>query len=621
MPKKFSDPAPVQDMAPSSMSGSANGSAHNDHRPPPVHTGHVDVELGQGGANPAPQDEAKQGSLVSVELAPVRPSGENAQEKEAVPASPADRPQKKEKPKEGGAAKKQGAHLEWLDLVRFFAVVTVVCGHLGDIIDRSNRALDSPPMIMDMEKNRIGRARSFGAQYALPLLFYASGLSQSFVVPKVTTCNFLARRSWRLLLPFAGAWLLFVWPVIWISRDFYQEGVPVRGEEYNFITGLEKWPSVIDRGGLMYLWFLVVLFILGLINHPFFRFINQTRKHGRGADGQSTLWRIVGGLFACSVYVALVIVQYKVLNGRDEVDLVSVMAMAVLPYFFATGFIWWQCWYMNRPVQSWFPLTVLMLNFGVSVGLAGPGFKTGLALTHQFLQYNFFYMQGFIDGEFADEYKSFFSGFLGQSLLVYVGAAWGPVVCVSFADDCLKQRRYYLTFPGGHSFEQVMYDMVIAWFWVYALCAAATYAYTWPTWLTPRIMDLINKTGFILYLSHWLFIQSWIIIFVWPTKAIWTLAGICFLTLPLTVLCALILVLIFERVPGLGHVFGLYGTHRRFNKKQGEGEKEGKETGGKGGERPQFTLQVSGDWGEGPQTPGGGLVATAPSPLRRCQSI
>uniref|UniRef100_A0A0G4HBK8 Acyltransferase 3 domain-containing protein n=1 Tax=Chromera velia CCMP2878 TaxID=1169474 RepID=A0A0G4HBK8_9ALVE len=532
----------------------------------------------------------------------------------------------KESTKEQGGAQKSQVYLQWFDLVRFFAVVMVVCGHLADVIDRSDEALDSPSFIESSERRRIGRARSFGAQFALPLLFYASGLSQSFVVPKVSTCTFLARRSWRLLVPLVAAWLLFVWPQIWIARYFTQEGMPVRGDQWNFITGLARFPQVVVKGGLMHLWFLLVLFGLGLLNQPFFRFVCQTRRGAFEKERpRATVGRLVGGLVLPAIFTVGVVLMYKFRNGRSEAELLGIMALLIVPYLVACGVVAVQCWWRKENLPLWFPLLILALNFGISVVLGGAGFLGSLTELHMYMQFNFFYMQGFMDGEFALEYKRFFQSLVGQLILFAVGASWGPVACMSFADDSLEVKRYYLTFPGGHSFEQAMYDMVIAWFWVYLLCAAAQWAYGFEgKFLTPRLMDLINKTGFLLYLTHWLVLQAAVILFVWPTQSVWPLSALCLVALPLALLCALGLVFVCERTPGLGHLFGLYGTHMRFTsgKKvgaekeatEGKEEEEGKR-GPRPALRPQFTLQLSGDWGSGVQTPRGATKIHHPIPL------
>uniref|UniRef100_A0A0G4H1C5 Uncharacterized protein n=1 Tax=Chromera velia CCMP2878 TaxID=1169474 RepID=A0A0G4H1C5_9ALVE len=160
--------------------------------------------------------------------------------------------------------------------------------------------------------------------------------------------------------------------------------------------------------------------------------------------------------------------------------------------------------------------------------------------------------------------------------------------------------------------------MLIAWVWVYLLCAVAQWTYSASQFLTPRVMDLINKTGFLLYLSHWLVLQFFVLFCVWPSKTTWPLSGLIVLALSLSVLCAFGLVLVCERVPGLGHLFGLYGTHRRFSTNENETavaesaeeEEESKDVAAVGRRkrrgtpflRPQFTLQLSGDWGCGEQT-------------------
>eukprot|EP00820_Chromera_velia_P011768 Cvel_22809.t2-p1 / transcript=Cvel_22809.t2 / gene=Cvel_22809 / organism=Chromera_velia_CCMP2878 / gene_product=hypothetical protein / transcript_product=hypothetical protein / location=Cvel_scaffold2283:17539-18579(+) / protein_length=347 / sequence_SO=supercontig / SO=protein_coding / is_pseudo=false len=329
----------------------------------------------------------------------------------------------------------------------------------------------------------------------------------------------------------------------------------------------------------MYLWFLLVLFGLGILNHPFFRFVSQTRNGAFESERpRATVGRLVGGMVLPALFTAGVMLMYRYRNGREEAELIGVMALLLVPYWVVCGVVAVQCWWRRQKLPVWFALFVLFLNFGVSVPLGGAGFLGSLTELHMYMQFNFFYMQGFIDGEFSKENKTFLKSLSGKIMLVIVGAAWGPVACVSFADDSLDNRRYYLTFPGGHSFEQAMYDMVIAWFWVYLLCAAAQWVYSFQEkFLRPRLMDLINKTGFLLYLSHWLVLQVAVILFIWPTQSVWPLSAICLVTLPLALICAFGIVLICERVGGLGHLFGLYGTHKRFMKKKKEvvGTEEG----------------------------------------------
>uniref|UniRef100_A0A0G4H1B5 Uncharacterized protein n=1 Tax=Chromera velia CCMP2878 TaxID=1169474 RepID=A0A0G4H1B5_9ALVE len=256
-------------------------------------------------------------------------------------------------------------------------------------------------MIVESEKNRLRRARSFGAQFALAILFYASGLSESFVVPRVTSLSFVAQRSWRLLVPLVAGWLLFVWPVIWICREFYNEGRPLGGGEWNFVTGLSQFFQVIGQSGTLHLCFLAVLFVFGLMNHAFFRFVSR-RQVGDSAPRSekrcATVGRGVTGLTLVSLFSVGVVAGC----GYEPA-----MLLLALPHFCTVGCVWVQCWIRERPVPNWFSPAVLVLNVGVSIGLANVGFP-GVQWLHMVANFNLFYMQGFIDGEFRSENESLF---------------------------------------------------------------------------------------------------------------------------------------------------------------------------------------------------------------------
>mmetsp|Transcript_17825 Transcript_17825/g.36223 ORF Transcript_17825/g.36223 Transcript_17825/m.36223 type:complete len:340 (+) Transcript_17825:266-1285(+) len=264
-------------------------------------------------------------------------------------------------PQSGGSPIVRRPHLFWIDVVRFFAVVSVMCGHWSDTVQRINGSDRFEDLMEKDAEMRLRRARSVGSQWTLPLLFYVSGLVHGFSVKKTTFPQYLLTRSWRLLLPLIVGWVLYVYPLLWLFRDFYYEAEVLK-EASNFFTGLSQIPKLILRPGPMYLWFLIAIWVMGFINHLYFRCVALVTADLDRGDGNKSLWRFGVGMSLVLVFLSSAVIQYKVIDpGRQdkEVGLVLSLYLFAVPYVSAFGVALWYCQKKGQPVPGWLgPLIV-----------------------------------------------------------------------------------------------------------------------------------------------------------------------------------------------------------------------------------------------------------------------
>lgn len=112
----------------------------------------------------------------------------------------------------------------------------------------------------------------------MPLFFYISGMSLTFVNPSKTTyLSFMKNKAKRLIIPFILACITLLIPRLYLSQE-YEPWTRVNGEiENNFFIYLIKTiPTIHSK--LSWLWFLPVLFIIMILNYPMIIY-SYRRKH------------------------------------------------------------------------------------------------------------------------------------------------------------------------------------------------------------------------------------------------------------------------------------------------------------------------------------------------------
>ena len=150
----------------------------------------------------------------------------------------------------------------YADWIRVIAVHSVIYVHAllnaGDTTEMYER---------DASEKKEGICKCM-AQVGMPLFFYIAGMSSTFFnTEKNGYLNFVKTKTQRLLLPLIGAILLLLIPRLYLSQE-YEAWTRVDDKiENNLFEYMWKViPSVPAK--LSWLWFLIVLFVIMILNYP-----------------------------------------------------------------------------------------------------------------------------------------------------------------------------------------------------------------------------------------------------------------------------------------------------------------------------------------------------------------
>lgn len=167
----------------------------------------------------------------------------------------------------------------------------------------------------------------------MPLFFYIAGMSSTFYdSEKNGYLKFVKNKSVRLLLPLFGAILVLLIPRLYLSQE-YEAWTRVDDKiENNFF--LYTWsvlPSIPAK--LSWLWFLIVLFVIMLLNYPLMAWSKRRtaqKQYDRSSDGKLILMLSV----TLSVWIILLCLAVS----RDDVFGYLIPATGVLASFYAVMF-------------------------------------------------------------------------------------------------------------------------------------------------------------------------------------------------------------------------------------------------------------------------------------------
>ena len=158
--------------------------------------------------------------------------------------------------------KKKMERMYYADWIRVIAVHFVIFVHslmnAADTTELSNH---------DAHEKKEGIFKCM-VQIGMPMFFYISGMSATFFnAEKHGFCFFVKGKVQRLLVPLLMSILVFLIPRLYLSQDYEAwTRVDDKIESNFFVYAFKVFPSIHTK--LSWLWFLVVLFIVMLLNYP-----------------------------------------------------------------------------------------------------------------------------------------------------------------------------------------------------------------------------------------------------------------------------------------------------------------------------------------------------------------
>ena len=158
-------------------------------------------------------------------------------------------------------------YADWIRVISVHSVILVHC---------IMNAADSTELDRDQVEKKEGIFKTM-AQIGMPMFFYISGMSSTFFnAEKHGYLSFVKGKANRLLVPLFLAILTLLVPRLYLSQDI--EGwtrVDDKVENNFFVYLFKVLPTLPQK--LSWLWFLVVLFIVMLLNYPLMAW-SQRRK-------------------------------------------------------------------------------------------------------------------------------------------------------------------------------------------------------------------------------------------------------------------------------------------------------------------------------------------------------
>ena len=165
------------------------------------------------------------------------------------------------------------------------------------------------------------------------MFFYISGMSATFFnAEKHGFCVFIKGKVKRLLAPLFLSILFFLIPRLYLSQD-YEAWTRVNNEiESNFfVYAIKVLPSIHTK--LSWLWFLVVLFIVMLLNYPLIAWTQ------RRANKKQLEFKVDGKIVGMQIITLLVWILpcALIVDAKDAANYL-IPSISVLGLFYAAIF-------------------------------------------------------------------------------------------------------------------------------------------------------------------------------------------------------------------------------------------------------------------------------------------
>eukprot|EP00919_Chromeraceae_sp_WS-2016_P075645 GHVR01178911.1.p1 GENE.GHVR01178911.1~~GHVR01178911.1.p1 ORF type:complete len:543 (+),score=93.93 GHVR01178911.1:144-1772(+) len=458
-----------------------------------------------------------------------------------------------------------------IDILRAFAIVTVFAGHFTDTSNKWQEA--NPPfeysIIVDkVTLDRLGKARTFGAMFCLQLLFYVSGMTCGLGKKRnLNIFTLILKRSFRLLAPLVVSWFLFLYPLMYMMKGM-SPCAPMLHR--NIVTGILDFWHIISCTGVEYLWFFIALWIMSIINLPFFSALKNIYEYPSEIIQNKVYMSLIKGLICVCLFILLPIPEY-IYSSKSENNIniynMWFIPLYLIPYIISGVFVGYYSIRYSKKPPGWLSIFINTITIITTIFLAPYAHKMGMSMGMSWLFFNMFYFIGFITMLMLPQTQIWDKN---SKFIFYIRLVIGCTIIPIIAVAPFPYKAYYLKFPGGPTASQAVLDIISSWIWVYIIHTIVNTIYIYNTniKMSGRICKLIESWGLILYVCHWPSMLLFLKYILLPIMIKYTGQLPIIIIFPLTelwvALTSISIVFLLERTPILGHCFGLYGQHLKF---------------------------------------------------------
>eukprot|EP00759_Apiculatamorpha_spiralis_P031939 PhF_6_TR33635/c0_g1_i1/m.49156 len=414
--------------------------------------------------------------------------------------------------------KPRAIFIDWMRSIAVFAVVIV------HIFVSIRRVTD---VSKEMDEKIDGSFRTV-LQFGMPMFFYFSGRSAAFA--KKGFWPFFVDKLQRLLFPCIMGLLLIVIPTCYVGRE-YRPCAPAAMNNFFEFYG-NYFTSQIACNGLDWYWFLPVLFIISCVDQIPMKWVKD-RYPKTFSVYWSWKWNKDGYAFTyVAVFTAVLFLVGNLLGVNN-----GHIVLFVLPY--------WTCLIVVplMPIvrkynaiyllYSIAPSACLILAMVVDAPYTG-AVESQSAIVLMIFFYNYYYIEGFLDSIFDEEWKAWRNSSSLHASLKPV-ALLGLIVSLAACSPSTSEHAGYLyTYPLYKAVPSLCFLYVSGtWIWLVILVR----------WGETFYNDVLNKTEYkhittssmLVYLVHWFFIDTIQVLLIRPYH-LGLVSGVCIL-IPGVLLC------------------------------------------------------------------------------------